>query len=343
MLRLDVDLPRPFVPPDNPYVGDPAVLDEIWAFGLRNPWRYSFDRLTGDLYIGDVGEGSWEEISFQPAASHGTENYGWPCWEGRLCRPSSDCTCGLPHGPDYEPPIHSYENGADGCAIIGGFVYRGSAIPSLQGSYLFGDFCTSRIWSLRYADGQAVDLVERTQELEPAGFLTIDRITSFGEDAAGELYVVDPEGGEIYKIVPACTATKYCAAIPNSTNFPAEIGHAGSSSVASNDLVLQATHCPRNRLGLFFYGPTQIDVPFGNGRLCVGAGGIGLFRLDPPLLVSDLGEAVRPLDYGTPPMDSGPGEVLPGATWNFQFWFRDPFAGGHAFNTSDALSVLFCP
>jgi glucose/arabinose dehydrogenase len=340
MVRLDIDIPSPFIPSDNPFLHDPNVNDEIWAIGLRNPWRYSFDRLTGDLYIGDVGQNAWEEIDYQPGSSNGGENYGWRCMEAKHCTGHSGCTC---NDAAITLPIHEYARAAGNCANIGGFVYRGNAIQWFQGSYIFGDYCSSRIWSFRYVNGQVTEFVERTDELEPAGNPTINNITSFGEDAAGELYLVDPIGGDLFKIVSPCEASNYCVANSNSTGHPAVIGSSGSLSISSNDLVLNARDCPRNKFGIFFYGPAQIDIPFGNGHLCVGAGGLGIFRLDPAVQISGLGIATRPVDYTVPPSNSGPGQITPGATWNFQFWYRDPFAGGAAFNTTDGLSILFCP
>ncbi len=340
MLRLDIDIPAPFIPVDNPYLSDPNINDEIWSFGLRNPWRYSFDSLTGDLYIGDVGQNSWEEVDFEPAATAGGANYGWRCMEGAHCTGLSGCTC---NDAALTLPIHEFSHGGGNCSVTGGYVYRGSAIAWLQGTYIFADYCSTKIWSFRYESGQVVEFTDRTAELEPAGSPTINSITSFGQDAAGELYIVDPSGGEIYKIVAPCEATPYCAVEPNSTGFPAGIGSNGSFSITSNDLVLTAAPCPANQFGLFFYGPEQIDVPFGNGHLCVGAGALGLFRLNPPIQVSPQEDVSRPVDYTVPPMDSGAGQITVGSTWNFQFWFRDSAAGGAAFNTSNALSILFCP
>ncbi len=342
MLRLDVDLPPPFIPADNPFVGDPSINDEIWALGLRNPWRYSFDRLTGDLYIGDVGQGNREEIDFQPGSSAGGENYGWRCMEGSTCTGDSGCSC---TDPSLELPIHEYDHSAGGCSVIGGYVYRGNALSWFQGHYLFGDFCTGQLWSFRYVGGQITELVDRTPELDPPGQAAVQSVTSFGEDAAGELYIVDFTGGEIFKVVPMtpCRITTYCVADPNSTGTAAAIGNSGSASLTNNDLVLLATSCPPGQFGVFFYGSEQIDLPFGNGHLCVAGGQIGVFRLNPPVHISGGGNASYDVDYTRPPMTSGAGRVDVGSTWNFQFWFRDPAGGGAGFDTSDALSVTFCP
>jgi len=208
MLRIDVhgddfpnDVLRDYaIPPDNPFVGLSGA-DEVWAYGLRNPWRPSFDRLTGDLWIADVGQNAIEEIDFQPASSAGGENYGWDCKEGTQCASVSGCGSGACDcaDPNLVDPIYEYTH-SDDCSITGGYVYRGCAIPDLVGQYFFADFCSARIWTMTY-DGLNVTVQERTAELTPGGGLPIDSITSFGEDAFGELYICD-RGGEIFKIVP---------------------------------------------------------------------------------------------------------------------------------------------
>src|SRR5690606_31871801 len=154
VLRLDVDGGEPYaIPADNPYVDDLDVLDEIWAFGLRNPWRFSFDRLTGDLFIGDVGQGTWEEVNFQPAGFPGGANYGWSCFEGTMLNPETNMPkCEA--AEFYDMPVTEYEHGPDNsnCAIIGGFVYRGSEFPAMYGHYYFTDWCSGLMWDMT-ADG----------------------------------------------------------------------------------------------------------------------------------------------------------------------------------------------
>ncbi len=189
MLRLDVDALPYSVPPDNPFVGDPAAAPETWAYGLRNPWRFSFDRATGDLWIGDVGQNDLEEISFQAAASTGGENYGWNVLEGTSCYDAPTCDA-----TGTVPPVHEYTH-ADGCSVTGGYVYRGSVVPAFEGRYLFADYCSGWIRSLGFEGGEVTDVVDH----EPA-FGTISSVASFGEDAAGELYVVSL-GGTVYRIV----------------------------------------------------------------------------------------------------------------------------------------------
>ena len=183
-------------PPDNPFVGVSGD-DELWAYGLRNPWRCSFDRMTGDLYIGDVGQNAWEEIDFQPASDPGGRNYGWRCMEGLTCTGLTGCVC---NGPTLTKPVHVYSHG-EGCSVTGGVVYRG-AIPDLQGTYFFSDFCSSTLWTFRLVGGAVTEFMDRTTELAPGGGLSISGVSSFGEDAAGEAYICDLNGGEVFKIVP---------------------------------------------------------------------------------------------------------------------------------------------
>ncbi len=191
MLRIDVDSGFPYaIPPDNPFVGVIDALDEIWALGLRNPWRFSFDRLTGDLFIGDVGQNSWEEVDFQPATSSGGENYGWRLMEGNHCfNPPVDCDDGT-----LALPILEYDHSL-GCSITGGYLYRGTQSPQFQGTYLYADYCSGRIWGAK-ADASGGWI---TNELLDTDFL----ITTFGEDEAGEIYFAHyaPANGAIYRIV----------------------------------------------------------------------------------------------------------------------------------------------
>ncbi len=188
MLCLDVDGGQPYaVPPNNPFVGDPNVRDEIWAIGLRNPWRYTFDRQTGDLYIADVGQNAYEEINVQPAGSSGGQNYGWPIMEGRHCFPA-DRPCDR---AGLTLPVREYDHG-QGCSVTGGYVYRGVEYPLLNGVYLFGDYCSGRIWGLT----QAADGDWQMAQLARPNV----RLSSFGEDETGELYVVDLSGGGLYQV-----------------------------------------------------------------------------------------------------------------------------------------------
>lgn len=196
ILRIDVDGGDPYaIPPDNPFADEPGARPEIWAYGLRNPWRFSFDRLTGDMYIGDVGERAREEINFEPFNSPGGLNYGWRVREGDICRPGQDI-CDLPGATE---PIYVYEKLLT-ASVTGGYVYRGSAIPEIEGLYFFGDYSNGQIWSFRY-DGQEVsDFRNWSRALRPPVVLPL--YASFGEDADGELYVIDWLSGAIYKFIP---------------------------------------------------------------------------------------------------------------------------------------------
>lgn len=206
MLRIDVngddfptDANRNYrVPASNPFFGSTTANPEIWAYGLRNPWRDCFDRLTGDLYIADVGQNAWEEVNFQGASVTTARNYGWRCMEGLHCTGLTGCTC---NDAALTLPIHEYGHSPE-CSITGGCVYRGCAVPELSGTYFFGDYCSAKIWSFRYDPVLGkTEFTDRTAELAPGGGLAINSITSFGEDALGEIYVCD-QGGEVFKIVP---------------------------------------------------------------------------------------------------------------------------------------------
>ncbi len=191
ILRIDVNSGSPYgIPPSNPFVGNAAVADEIWAFGVRNPWRFSFDRLTGDLFIADVGQDAWEEIDFQAAASAGGQNYGWSCYEGNhIYNSGRNCTT---YGT-LTTPILEYAHGPGdsiGCAVTGGYRYRGTQFPAMDGVYLYGDYCTGTIWGAAYNGSSWT-----SSQLADTAY----NISAFGEDEAGELYLVDLNGS-IYHI-----------------------------------------------------------------------------------------------------------------------------------------------
>ena len=204
ILRLDVSAGTSYsIPPDNPFTGGPE-RDEIWHFGLRNPFRCSFDRLTNELYIGDVGQDSWEEIDIVLGDSKGGENYGWDCKEGF----NNATACGPPFGcsssdPDLIDPVHVYANGsfATNCAITGGSVYRGCAIPDLRGTYFFGDSCgAGSVWSFKYQGTPNPAITTWTNQLD-AVVGNVDNVVSISEDANGELYICDL-AGEVFRIIP---------------------------------------------------------------------------------------------------------------------------------------------
>ena len=192
LLRIDVNSGSPYaIPAGNPFRADPSARPELWAKGLRNPWRFSFDRSTGDLFIADVGEDLREEIDFQPASSTGGENYGWDVMEGRACfDPPSGCsTTGL------VLPILEYDH-SRGCSITGGYVYRGTRSPELVGRYFYSDFCGSWLRSFAVANGVPSDDRDHADAAGP-----LAGVSSFGEDAAGELYVLSMFAGTVHRIV----------------------------------------------------------------------------------------------------------------------------------------------
>lgn len=206
MLRIDVDNGTPYgIPEDNPFVGDDTALDEIWATGVRNPWRFSFDRETGDLWIADVGQDEWEEIDFQEATSTGGENYGWNCYEGGAHYDVNACS-----GGPFTFPIHNYPHNfsTGGCSVTGGIVYRGTENPGLVGRYIFTDFCTGLIWTLRKDETG-----EWVHELIHEG--NSNDYSTFGENSDAELFVAGLITGKIYKIVEQCVSLSVEETITN--------------------------------------------------------------------------------------------------------------------------------
>ncbi len=189
LLRLDVEGATSgyAIPADNPFVGDPNGADEVWAYGLRNPWRFSFDRLTGDLYLGDVGQADWEEIDLRLATQPAGANFGWNILEGNACYPPASL-CTPP--ANYAAPVVSYDHGL-GSSVTGGYVYRGPGNPDMQGLYFYGDFGSGCIWALFMdSSGMASRLIVDTAF----------NISTFGEDEAGRLYLADYATGTIYRI-----------------------------------------------------------------------------------------------------------------------------------------------
>ena len=190
LLRIGVDVESGYmIPDDNPFVNEPSIPDEIWSFGLRNPWRLSFDRETGALYLSDVGQSTWEEINFQQPGSSGGANYGWNVAEGNHCFGAESCDTSR-----FVQPAAEYSHIEGGCSVTGGYVYRGRLFPEMRGNYIFGDYCSGFIWSLiQEASGEW----KKNLILE-GGF----NISSFGEGVNGELYVLDHTSGTIYHLQP---------------------------------------------------------------------------------------------------------------------------------------------
>ncbi|MCC6544174.1 MAG: PQQ-dependent sugar dehydrogenase [Nitrospirae bacterium] len=193
LLRIDV---RPqgnyTIPVDNPFISQPSARPELWDIGLRNPWRFSFDRKTGDLYIADVGQNAREEIDIAPASQGGGKgaNYGWNIMEGTICTPGINPGC---QKTGLTMPVLDYDHSGNACSITGGYVYRGSDIPEFQGTYFYADYCAGWVKSFVYSNGTITDNKD-WKSLRPGGY-----ITSFGEDGQGELYILTSQGG-VYRI-----------------------------------------------------------------------------------------------------------------------------------------------
>ncbi|HYC54387.1 MAG TPA: PQQ-dependent sugar dehydrogenase [Candidatus Binatia bacterium] len=205
ILRFDVDVenaPYYAVPTDNPgYVDGSDPLELIWAKGLRNPWRFSFDRSTGDLLLADVGQGSWEEINYQSVGSGGGENYGWDIFEADMCfEPDPAPECPDP-ATGFTFPIHEYSHNDGSCSVSGGFVYRGCSMPDLTGTYFYSDYCSAFVRTFVVNGGSPTNHDDVTSDLTPVG-ASVNSVVSFGEDARGELYIADI-GGQVFRIIRA--------------------------------------------------------------------------------------------------------------------------------------------
>ncbi len=209
ILRLNIDKEKPYsIPLDNPYFGHENVREEIFCSGLRNPWRFSFDVKTGDIYIGDVGQSSWEEINYISLNDASGSNFGWNVMEGSYCYPIEN-VCNMdnltmpifqyPNNANYIKTLIGWnQNDAQGCSVTGGYVYRGDLIPTLQGRYFFGDYCTGKTWSFTIVNNELSDYAQ----WEIIGIKEDLYLSSFGEDGNGELYIIN-HTGSIYKIIDA--------------------------------------------------------------------------------------------------------------------------------------------
>jgi len=210
IIRIDVSTDSGYnIPQDNPFFNQKNIQNEIWHYGLRNVWRFSFDKENGDLYMGDVGQDEWEEIDYQPYDSPGGLNFGWNIMEGNHCYGGNNKDC---DSKEMTKPIFEYPNDANyaktivgwdqpdmhGCSVTGGYIYRGKNKPDLYGRYFFGDYCTGKVWSLTNNNGTTT-LINHTDELLKAMNKTEFYLSSFGEDEEGELYLID-YSGDIYSI-----------------------------------------------------------------------------------------------------------------------------------------------
>jgi glucose/arabinose dehydrogenase len=293
ILRIDVDAAPYAIPPSNPFVGTPGALPEIWAYGVRNPWRFSFDRANGDLYVGDVGQFSREEVNYQPGDSPGGENYGWRLKEGDDCYdPPSGCEI-----PGLTDPIHDYAHGfffGGECAVIGGFVYRGERFPRFDGTYFFADWCSGRVWATEHASGSWPIAEVLDSAMNPQ---------TFGEDEAGELYVADDADRMLYRLIDP---VPFCDLAVNQATYAV-----GDPVVASSArLVNLGDAAAPVRFRLFGVPPGLPPVTL----LDLGAG--GGFVL-PPGLEADF--APFPFFAFTPGMPAG--------TYTLVCRLEDPFTG----------------
>lgn len=205
ILRIDVEAPTtspdlPYlIPADNPFVDNADFRPEIWDYGVRNPWRFSFDAITGDLYIGDVGQNAFEEINYQPAESPGGRNYGWRCKEGTSDFNTTDC-----EGLALTPPVVEYDHGQGDRSVTGGIVYRGTTYPSMQGIYFYGDYITGRIWGLRQMNDGWQNRLLLDRRASPLGGILI---SSFGVDEAGNLYLAEYGDGRVLQLIDQTQAS----------------------------------------------------------------------------------------------------------------------------------------
>ncbi|MBI5362516.1 MAG: PQQ-dependent sugar dehydrogenase [Planctomycetes bacterium] len=359
MLRIDVDNAPTYVPAGNPFPASSFPL--IWSYGLRNPWRFSFDKLTGDIYIGDVGQNAVEEIDFEPVGTPGGRNYGWRCFEGNSCSSASGCltspcscvTTGLVF------PIQTYTH-STGLCLTGGFVYRGANVPGLVGTYFYADYSTNRIWSFRYTVGGGLtNFTDRTTQLDPAGAPTITQVTTFGQDNAGEVYIVE-QGGEIWRIdgVPPGSVTCPgdgslsidcpCSNIglaghgcANSANAQgALLGAVGDTT--SDSVRLDSAGMPTTTSCIFLKGDA-IDLNganFGDGLICVSG---SLIRLRTKIAAG--GAASFPDSTDTITL-SARGGTPPGSglTAYYQTYYRNAsatFCPPETFNITNGYQIVW--
>ena len=211
ILRIDINTDNGYlIPSDNPFVYDKKIKSEIWSYGLRNPWRFSFDRLTGDMLIGDVGQSLWEEINFQSFSDIGGNNYGWNIMEGNHCYPeNSNCSSRGLVNPSFEYPNNANyaktlfgikQPNMDGCSITGGYVYRGDELIDMYGKYIFGDYCTGKIWSINIDQDGGSNLKNHTDTIMNSISKKEFYLSSFGENNQGEIFIID-YNGTIYRLV----------------------------------------------------------------------------------------------------------------------------------------------
>jgi glucose/arabinose dehydrogenase len=297
------------IPADNPFVGTAGFQDAIWAYGLRNPWRFAFDPDNGNLWIGDVGQFAIEEVDFALGSSTGGENYGWRCMEGFNCTGLSGCTC---NAPGLTLPVQTYGHGGGNCSVTGGAVYRGDKIPDFAGRFFYGDYCSGRVWTLLW-DGMSVgDQLFHLAEISTAqGGQSVDFITSFGTGGDGEVYIVD-QGGEIFRIIPDTAFEGIGSALAGTNGKPILSGE-GSMVVGTSGAVHLTNALPSSPAALYI-ALSEGSAPFKGGVL----------KPIPILLSLFLGtSATGTIDI---PWASWPPGLPPGTPVVFQWAIQD--AGG---------------
>lgn len=337
VLRFDVRAPYPHVPADNPYAGSPTEDQHIWVSGFRNPFRLDVDPVTGDVFVGDVGTTAAEEITRISLATDVGKFAGWPCKEGFACRGFANCVC---PGPEYVDPIATLgHGGSDGaCAIMGGTVVRGGVVASLEGSYLYTDFCSGRFYRIDDPSGAAT-IVEISDVLNRGGGNPIRYIVDFTVGNDGLVYFCSHYGAEVWVLEPRGGFSIYCDAAPNSTGLAASLVASGSASIAGGALQLDVTNLPPAATGIFIMSQSTLALPNfsgSQGTLCVG---LPLYRWG----VGGAASAAGTVSYLSDLADLPPQvTILPGETWHFQYWHRDlnPMP---ASNTSNGATVLFIP
>ena len=333
MLRFDVRAPFPHVPADNPFVGTAGVEPLIWAYGLRNPFRFDIDPLTGDLYTGDVGAGAYEEVNRLPA-NEPALNFGWRCAEGPECTTSPSCVC---PSPLLRDPIAVLEHAPTSpiCAVAGGAFIRGGNIPGLDGTYLFSDFCSGFLYAILDPAGSAT-MVDLSADFMDSQDRPIRYAVDFEQAPNGDIYFVSMINGKLWQLLPPEEFGTYCSATPNSSGAPASITASGSPSIAAGNLSLEVTNLPANSLGLFLASPSTgfASLFMSDGNLCLGS---PIFRWAPVSDSGPMGQVTRTTDL----TDLPPGvTVQPGDTWFFQYWTRDTNPTVTS-NTSNGASVWF--
>ena len=270
MLRIDVNQGNPYaIPASNPFYESTSTLGEIWALGLRNPWRFSFDRLTGDLWIADVGQDKEEEINFQPAASKGGEHYGWRCYEGNLAFNNAGCDA----QSAYTFPIYTYPHGGLECSITGGFVYRGTESSPYYGHYFFADWCSDRIWTL-HKEGE-------NWIREDFGQYPGNNFATFGEDAQGQLYISGTTSATVFKVLDNTTGTKRgnvltgikVIQVPNSNKIRIETGvnDGDKMQIALSDIKGIVLYTATTREASYEFDPG--NLPMGTYLVNIGMDG----------------------------------------------------------------------